>query len=335
MTEKEIPKHKCISCDKCFDQKSALTKHLNKKNPCNKDEKNIIKIKKRTCKYCDKTFTRVDTLKDHLMICKKKKQSDTVISEDVIEKLVDNSTKIEKQMNSMKQEMDKLLEKIKELESNQSSSIAVGGEKNTVMNGINTNNIQQNIHNNIKIVAYGKEDLSYITDDIYKILLNKGFKSVQNLVEYIHMNENKPENQNIHISNMRDNYVLIFDGIKWCLKERDDVMQEMIENKTDILTDKFEELIKTLDESTIKKFKRFLDEKDEDNVIDQIKKELKMILYNKKLISEPPKVLFNNANKEKIIFEHPKLPIKNEEKDDNPKDDIIITTYRKRKSTTK
>lgn len=97
---------------------------------------------------------------------------------------------------------------------------------------------------------------------------------------------------------MRDNHVLIFDGHEWQLKERDDVLQEMIENKADMLSEKFDELIDTLDESTIKKFKRFLDEKDDDNVVDQIKKDLKLMLYNNKKITEiKPRYYVSGTNK--------------------------------------
>ena len=116
---------------------------------------------------------------------------------------------------------------------------------------------RNNIHNEIKIIAYGKEDTSYITDDEYETLINKGFKSVPNLVEFIHLNENKPENQNIYVSNMRDNYVLVYDGEQWLMRERDDVLQEMIDNKTDILNEKFDELIRKLDERTVKNLKDF------------------------------------------------------------------------------
>ena len=255
-----------------------------------------------------------------------------------------------KEMTDMKQKQEHMQDKIIKLESentqlktkltkkttvkgNRVNGNLVNGDMNT-----NTQNTVNNIHNDIKIIAYGKEDLSFITDDNYRLLLNKGFKSVQNLVEYIHLNQNKPENQNIYVSNMRDNYVLIFDGNQWQLKERDDVLQEMIENKTDILSEKFDELIKTLDESTIKKFKRFLDEKDEDRVVEQIKKELKLILYNKKLIKElPARIGCSDNNKQNIYVESTKQvksEEKSEEKSDKPKE-VIISTYKKRKTAIK
>ncbi len=39
-----------------------------------------------------------------------------------------------------------------------------------------------------------------------------------------------------------------------------------------MLSDKFDELVDDLDEATIKKFKRFLDQKDEDKIVNQLKK---------------------------------------------------------------
>ena len=79
-----------------------------------------------------------------------------------------------------------------------STKTIIVGDVNTQNIGIQ--NIQNNIQNNIKIYAYGKEDLSHILEKDFKNILNKGFKSVPNLVEYIHSNKNKPENHNIYIS---------------------------------------------------------------------------------------------------------------------------------------
>lgn len=95
---------------------------------------------------------------------------------------------------------------------------------------------------------------------------------------------------------MRDNYILIYDGQSWKLKERDDFLQDMIYNKSDILSDKFDELFAQLDDSTKKKFGNFLNEKDEDHVILQIKKDLKLLLYNKKDLPAKTRELIDGTN---------------------------------------
>ena len=155
--------------------------------------------------------------------------------------------------------------KLQKLESENKTKIKIN--KQQIINGnINTQNTienqlnQQNIinTNNIKLLAFGKEDMTHIVDELYKKILNRGFKSVPTLVEHVHFNKNKPENHNIYISNIRTNYVLIYDGIDWKLKEKDDILQQLMDDKTAILTDKFEELLTELDEPSIKKISKVL-----------------------------------------------------------------------------
>ena len=130
---------------------------------------------------------------------------------------------------------------------------------NNIINN-NTQNINQNIVNNvnmnqIKLIKFGEEDLSFIKDDVYTKILNAGFKSVPNLIEQIHFNPHNPDNQNIYISNMKNTLVLVYDGEKWEVKDRDDVIEELMYSKTDHLLEKFDDLISELPDSAIKNFK--------------------------------------------------------------------------------
>ena len=53
-----------------------------------------------------------------------------------------------------------------------------------------------------------------------------------------------------------------------------------MQTKTELLLEKFDELINDLPKTVITKFQRFIDKKDHDNVINKIKKDIKLILYN-------------------------------------------------------
>jgi hypothetical protein len=88
---------------------------------------------------------------------------------------------------------------------------------------------------------------------------------------------------------MRDNYVLIYDGKEWQLKDRDLIINDMLDNGSFILEEKFEKLLNQLDEFTVKKFRRFLSLKDENRVIINIKNDLKLLLYNKRKMTEETK----------------------------------------------
>ena len=348
-------KYECNKCNKTFRFESEYNKHINKKIPCNLEEKHEYSILKRTCQYCGKIFSRYYILTTHIAtVCgsnrihNKRDIKEVVKEEQPIESIKDIITKMQSHIVNLENELknekihnnetiQKLqheLNEIKEIKPN--TKIDVKG--NLVQGNINNQNTVNNIQNNIKIIAYGKEDLSFISDENYRMILNKGFKSVPQLVEYIHFNENKPENQNIKINNMRDNVVLMFDGNNWQMGDRDEILGNMYDNKADILDGKFDELLNTLDEGTIKKFKRFLDQKDDNKINEKIKKELKLVLYNKKQIKEVPRGFYNGDKKKDektvpiftpILIE----PIKEDEKE--IKEEITISTYKKRKSLAK
>ena len=191
------------------------------------------------------------------------------------------------------EEMMAMLIEIKEKfeESNKRNAVEIANLKaenakcHAIMNAHNINNGNQQIIN-INVVPYGQEDLTKISDAEYQKILRRGLNSVPAFMESLHFNKNLPENHNVYISNMRDDYVLMYDGVKWRLKNRDETLQQLYEDKTDILETKFEELIKRLDEQTIRMFQRFIKVKDDDDaVVRRIKKDLKIMLYeNREMI---------------------------------------------------
>jgi hypothetical protein len=65
--------------------------------------------------------------------------------------------------------------------------------------------------------------------------------------------------------------------------ERDNALQQLADNKSEILSEKFDELLSKLSELTIKKFRRFLEQKDENQVISSIKNDLKLKRIHMKL----------------------------------------------------
>ena len=270
-----MPIYKCDRCLKEFGKKSHYESHINKKFPCQKIAPDCSKITPKcsveesaiVCKYCGKEFTRHFNLIRHIdKNCRVKKEND----------------------NKMEEIMTMLIE-LKENDKKNTEKIAKLEEENSKYKNIINNNTQNNIGTQnitFKINAYGTEDTSKITINDYKRILGRGMNSVPVFVEKLHFDENTPENHNVYISNLRDEYVLMFDGKKWRLNNRDDALQQLYEDKSDILETKFEELIEQLDESTIKMFNRFLKIKDDDDEkIKVIKKELKKTLYDNREIA--------------------------------------------------
>ena len=275
-----MPKYECERCLKEFELKSDYTRHKERKFQCKKitpsypehtpglPQKGKSKGEnKNICNYCKKGFTRREHLMRHIdNNCKIKREND-IKMEELMEMMIEL-----KESNKRLEERDKMnTEKIEKLEK----------KSQTINNTVNIN---------IKINAYGTEDMSKIAIRELKKIFKRGLMSVPALLTEMHFNKNVPENHNVYISNMRDNYVLMFDGEIWRLKDRNEALQQLYEDKAGILETEYEKLIELLDEPTIKMFERFLEVKDEDddNVkIKVIKKELKKILYeNRKMVKK-------------------------------------------------
>ena len=141
-------------------------------------------------------------------------------------------------------------------------------------------------NNNITVIAHNKQpDLSHLTDRDYLKIMDRGFNSVPKLIEAIHFNPEKPENQNVYIPNIKNKYAMAWDGKNWSLKSRDDVVDDMYDDNSNILIEKLEEM--ELGESNpriINKFKRFVNKSSDDNIKNRIKEDIKLLLYNSKSI---------------------------------------------------
>jgi hypothetical protein len=73
------------------------------------------------------------------------------------------------------------------------------------------------------------------------------------------------------------------------VQERENILQDIVDNKGEMLQLKFNDMVDKLDEPTVRKFRRFLDERDEKEVISKIKGDLKLPVYNKRNIVEERK----------------------------------------------
>ena len=150
--------------------------------------------------------------------------------------------------------------------------------------GININNstITQNIQQNIKLLAYSNTDTSHLTDNDYLKCLKHSNFCIPHLIEKIHFDPKKPENHNIYISNLKNNYAMIYDGNKWNLKDRDEVINNILDEKEVIVEQKLEEWIENGKNypDIMKKFNRYLEKKENDTVLNKVKNEIKLMLFN-------------------------------------------------------
>jgi hypothetical protein len=285
----------CSKCNKIFKQKGHYKAHLNKKFPCNKshsknkDKKGEINQKtnctgigeiapkpvqdqnsKFECRFCFQNFTRKSSLNRHYNRCKLKK--DNLLKEELFTLLLDNQKKQQEQQVQYQEQITELQNQISKLTKDNVKTI-----------NYNTYNTQNN--NIINVLAYNKTDISHLKDKDYKKVLRRGNFCVPNLVDAIHFNPNKPENHNIYIPNMKTGYIMCWNGESWDIRNREDVIDDIYDEKSNLLIDKvdeWEDIGYKLDPIIMTKFKRFLSKMEDDIVKNKVKEEIRFLLYNKR-----------------------------------------------------
>jgi len=269
----------CRHCNKCFYIKNDLFEHLNN---CEEYKEYLSKKKegKHECKYCDKTYSRIDSLNRHLKTCKEKQKD-----EEAKESMNELVNLLNKQNNKLKEQLEKQNMKFeKELDKREKELDKRDKQIDELIKkaGINNSTITNNIQNNIKLLSYKDTDVSSLTDkDILKCL-NHSNMCVPHLIKMIHFDPKKPENHNIYISNLKNGYVMAYDGDKWETKNREEVITDIIDDKQGLIEERIENWIEEGKKypSIMKKFERYLEKKENNSVIDKIKEEIKLMLFN-------------------------------------------------------
>ena len=227
------------------------------------------------CKYCDKFYSKKSHLTRHLKTCKEKKKDEE--NKQNLLNLVNLLNKQLEQKDFMNKQMIEQLEEQREQIKEQNEQIKELIKKAGVNIGT-----QNNIQNNIQILAYGNSDISHLTDKDYVKCLKHSNFCIPHLIKQIHFNPKKPENHNIYISNLKNNYVMIYNGHKWMLNDREESIQNLIDDKESIIEQKLEEWIENGNKypDIMKKFNKYLEKKENDKVINKVKSEIKLMLFN-------------------------------------------------------
>lgn len=143
---------------------------------------------------------------------------------------------------------------------------------------INNGNQQFNV------VAFGKEDISYLTNQDWIKILNKKYKSFEDLTIKTHFNKDKPEHQNIYISNLKSKYIMVHNGNDWIVKDRNITIEELYDDKSYIIFNKVSELNESLPIQIIDKFNKIHTDYDKDKIRKALIKDLNLELYNQRKI---------------------------------------------------
>jgi len=245
-----------MTCNKTFKSKYDLNRHNNKKYKCTYDDAQLKNI-------TDKNI--------YIEIIK---QKNTLLTQ------MENEIKLIKNEIKLKDEIIKL------------------NRCNTnIENTTNTNKgtINNTTNNNINItLPFGKE-VDKITDAEYNDVFKRCYACIAYYVRLKHFSNDNPENHNVFISNMRDQYIQIFENDAWKIDDKEYTLQQLYDVNIEILKNKFNDMKQndTLTDISIQKFDKFIDAVEYDNenmdnakkamqdeIINNIKNDLKKVLYN-------------------------------------------------------
>ena len=177
------------------------------------------------CDFCEKIFTRQDNLQRHLKNrCKHKKGNDE-------NKIL--ITKLLEEMNDLKKHI--ITNNTTNNTTNNSMNNSINNSNNKTTNNIQNNNVQVNIN------GWGKEDLNKlnILDAMKVYLKSTGGNIIANMLKYINLNCNYPENHNICISDLSREIVKMHNGKKFIYKKfknaKYDIVDKVVDNIYEIV----------------------------------------------------------------------------------------------------
>ena len=210
-----------------------------------------------TCKFCGKIFQHKQSKYRH------EKYRCKFINKGNI-KLINQQKEALQEKNRVIEEKNKLIESLLK----KGSFISNQSEKN-----------------NKNILSYDNTNKKFLTDEMISKCMEKQNMCVPEMIKLVHFNNIHPENRNIYISNLKTNYVMVYEDEKWIVKNRDQMLDKLIADNEKFMHKK---LTEWYDEGTdndkykraIKKFQKYLDVNSNTNLIDNIKDELKLMFYN-------------------------------------------------------
>ena len=231
-----------------------------------KDESKTDNTPTFICKYCEQSYKHKSSLSKHIKYsCTKNKDEDLKELVRLLNNQLQNQHSQLQAQNNQIQTQAKQIEKLM-------GKLEINGSFNTT-----------NIQNNIQLLPYKNSDTSHLTNKDYEACIKKVNFCVMKLIEKIHFNPDKPENMNIYISNMKNKYLMVYDGKNWNIANKVEEIDKLYEEKELML----EEWLEQHEHTEMKeKFIKYLNNKEKDETLNMIKDELKMMMYNKKQLLE-------------------------------------------------
>lgn len=267
-----------------------------------------------SCKKCNKVFSHYGNYRNHMMRlfpCDGQKVIEPIlelndlpalIQKKTIEPIIDEPIIIPKKENDLIcRYCNKVFSRKDVCKRHENKNCKMKPKnispKTTIINNYQTvNNFQQNIQNNfypeVGINPFGKEDISFLTNELMKKILQNPDSGIPRLIRLIHFNPHIPQNQNVRLKNKKEPYLNVFNGQNWELRDKDDTIQDLIISKKEIADDYFENLLTNQDIEITKK---------QDKIIDALQQK-KYETYTEAIDEYLNSIILDNDQSKKMIM---------------------------------
>ena len=213
-----------------LDYGTEYLEHIDNKS-LRKNLLNLIKKDCLSCNICGRNFSTRGNMLRHRNNCKDNNNYDGNM-----DYLIEKNTKLEHEVRTIKNMLKK--EKSKNIINNTTN--------------IMQNNIQININD------FGKEDISHISMEFVKDLIVKmNSYSIVKYIEKVHFSN--PMNMNILIPNSKDKFILLKNGDKWTMNDKNLVLNGMIVKNFDRINDAYEQMSGNLSGKIKKMYNHYAD----------------------------------------------------------------------------
>lgn len=280
----------CKICNKEFKYKSHFSRHTNSNchrvnnNEINKiDVSNIVNLEELTKMLHNinqKIYIRNKKTKDTICgYCNRKYSSKTNLQRHILLSCIDKNT-----IYNNKELITKQIKIIKLIKNDNINTEEKETEDKTIVNNINngiinnTNNTINNTNQLIVINNFGKDDLSHIPNKNFITYINKMYSGLVNLIEDINFSDNNKNNFNVYLTSIRNEFANIYENNTWKLKDVDDVIYQIKDDKIAILDKKVEEINDDKLRDTLETFKNRLYSNAEAEK--NLNKNIKLIMVN-------------------------------------------------------
>ena len=264
-------------------------------------DQTLVTNSSNSCSICSKLLSNRHSRWRHEQTCKTKNINELELMKKEIEKSkIEAQKQIEKSKLESQKELAEYKKEMEKLKAMLQKSLKIHPK---TLNKINNQLNNSGTINNITIIQLGNENLSEILNNKEKkLILDRQAMSINHLVDLIHVSGKYKKFQNVYITNLQSTFAYKFDEKqnKFIAVNKNELITDIVDSRMYDIQKFYDEIYPDLEPKKAEQIKKFIDRmgKEEDELKDVKKEEIKLILYNnrEKILPKDEKLILIDDN---------------------------------------